>query len=150
MHQHSTILTTVGIEKLREQFSRLKERYEHITEDLREKTQSHNVLAVKRIEREVIFSDMVKMETILSHATILEEATPHYQAEQGAKVTYLQQNTGKEHTITLVDPLEADPLEGYVSVQSPVGSTLLGRQVGDSVAITTPKGGLYLTITSLK
>ncbi|MNL42701.1 Transcription elongation factor GreA [compost metagenome] len=93
---------------------------------------------------------MRKVETILSNAIVLEKHAPSLQAEQGSKVAYVQHETGEKRTITLVDPLEADPLEGYVSVQSPVGSTLLGCQVSDSVTIATPKGDLHLTITALE
>lgn len=150
MHHHSTILTTFGIEKLQAQFENLKERYEYITQELKDKTQSHNILAVKIIEKEIISSDMRKVETILSHATILEKNAPPSKVEQGTKVVYVQQDTGREHTVTLVDPLEADPLEGYISVQSPVGSMLLGRHVGDSVTITTPRGCLNLNVIGLE
>lgn len=152
MNNHSTTLTTFGIEKLRARFNHLKERYDNITQDLREKTQSHSILAIKSIEKEIIFSDMIKMETILSNAKVLEKEKGEKPlwAEQGTKVMYRQEDTGIHHEVILVDPLEADPLEGFVSVQSPVGSTLLGRQVGDSVTIATPKGSLHLTVTSLE
>jgi transcription elongation factor GreA len=93
---------------------------------------------------------MIKMEVILTNAKVVEKSGQPLRAEQGTKVTYLQQGTECKHEATLVDPLEADPIEGYVSVQSPVGSMLLGRQVGDSIAITTPKGNLHLTITGLE
>jgi transcription elongation factor GreA len=62
----------------------------------------------------------------------------------------MQNNTGEKRIVTLVDPLETDPLEGFISVQSPVGSMLLDRKVGDSVAITTPRGNLHLTILALE
>jgi transcription elongation GreA/GreB family factor len=150
MHNHSTTLTTFGIEKLRARFNHLKERYDSITQDLREKTQSHSILAIKSIEKEIIFSDMIKMETILSNAKVHEKGAKPLWAEQGTKVMYQQKDTGIHHEVILVDPLEADPLEGFVSVQSPVGSMLLGRQVGDSVTIATPKGSLHLTVTSLE
>lgn len=150
MYHHSTTLTTFGIAKLRSQFEHLKARYEHVTQDLKDKTQSQSTLATKRIEREIISSDMLKVETILSNATILERSARPLRVEQGTKVVYAQQNTGQEHSITLVDPLEADPLEGYISIQSPVGSKLLGCQIGDSVMITTPKVSLHLTVISIE
>jgi transcription elongation factor GreA len=150
VHNNSTTLTAAGVEKLRHKFDLLKERYANITYDLKDKSQSQNILAIKRIEKEIIFADMLKLETILAQATVLEKETAPLQAEQGTKVVYLQQDTGKEHAVTLVDPLEADPLEGYVSVQSPVGSMLLGRQIGESVAVTTAKGNLFLTVTNLE
>jgi transcription elongation factor GreA len=150
MYHHTTALTIIGVEKLRAQFEGLKERYLHITQELKDKTQSHNILADKSIEKEIILSDMMKVEMILSNATVLGEHAPPLQAEQGTKVTYIQNDTGEKRIVTLVDPLETDPLEGYISVQSPVGSMLLGRKVGDSVTITTPRGNLSLTISALE
>ncbi|MCY1314320.1 Transcription elongation factor GreA [compost metagenome] len=92
----------------------------------------------------------MKVEMILSHATVIEKNAPPLQAEQGTKVTYIHIDTNERRVVTLVDPLEADPLEGFISIQSPVGSMLLGRQVGDSVSITTPRGSLHLTISALE
>lgn len=150
MNHHHPTLTTYGIEKLRMQIMHLKERYDHITEDLREKTQSHNILAIKSIEKEIIYSDMAKMNVLLSNAKVFEKGDTPQRAEQGTKVSYVQEDTGEQHTITLVDPLEADPFEGFLSTESPVGSKLLGCQVGDSVVIKTPKGSLHLTVMSLE
>ena len=150
MHHNSTTLTTTGLEKLRNNFDLLKERYTHITLELKDKTQSQNILAIKRIEKEIIFSDMVKLEAVLAHATVLEKEASPLQAGQGTKVVYVEQDTNKEHAVTLVDPLEADPLEGFISVQSPVGSMLLGRQIGESIAVVTAKGSLHLTVTNLE
>ena len=150
MHHHSATLTTFGIEKLHLKFSQLKDRYDGITQDLKDKTQSHSILAIKSIEKEIIFSDMIKMKTILSNAKVLEQTTNPERAEQGTKVIYFQHDTGIEHKITLVDPLEADPLEGFVSIKSPVGSALLNHRVNDTVMITTPKSNLQLTIVNLE
>ena len=40
----------------------------------------------------------------------------------------------------MVGPVEANPLEGRLSNESPLGKELLGKRVGDKVSITTPKG----------
>lgn len=149
MHHHSTTLTTFGIQKLQLKINQLKERYEHITQDLRDKTQSHNILAIKSIEKEIIFSDMIKMKATLLNAQVLEQTSNPVYAEQGIKVSYRQDDADAEHTVTLVDPIEADPLEGFVSIESPVGSALLGHQVNDTLTIKTPKNTRHLTITRL-
>lgn len=39
---------------------------------------------------------------------------------------------GKEFTYTVVGPVEANPLEGKISHESPIGKELLGRKVGDT------------------
>lgn len=150
MDHHQPTLTTFGVEKLRTRINHLKERYDHITQDLREKTQSHSVLAIKSIEKEIIFSDMAKMNVILSNAKVFKRGETPVRAEQGTKVTYTQDDTKEEHVITLVDPLEADPFDGFLSIKSPVGAKLLGCQVGDSVTIATRKGNIHLTVKCLE
>lgn len=148
-HQ-STALTISGIEKLRAKLYLLKSRYEHIVRDLQEKRDDQDVLDIKRIEINLIASDMNKIKEILANATILTKDSTPVKAEQGTKVTYEDSESGDKHEVTLVDPLEADPLEGYVSVKSPVGSMLLGRQIGESVTVATAKGEMKLTVTGLE
>ncbi|MNT66977.1 Transcription elongation factor GreA [compost metagenome] len=41
---------------------------------------------------------------------------------------------------SVVGPVEADPLEGKISNESPIGEALMGKKVGDTATITTPKG----------
>lgn len=55
----------------------------------------------------------------------------------------------KTVTYTVVGPVEADPLEGKISNESPIGRALMGKSVGDTVTITTPKGELTYTIAAL-
>ena len=57
---------------------------------------------------------------------------------------------GKAVTYTVVGPVEADPLEGKVSNESPIGQALMGKAVGDTVTISTPKGELAYTVVALR
>lgn len=56
----------------------------------------------------------------------------------------------KTPTYTVVGPVEANPLESKISNESPIGKALMGRRIGDSVEIETPKGKLVYEIISLK
>lgn len=47
---------------------------------------------------------------------------------------------GKELSFDLVGAIEADPMNNKISHESPLGKALMGKKVGDTVAITTPKG----------
>jgi regulator of nucleoside diphosphate kinase len=49
--------------------------------------------------------------------------------------------SAKRRTLTLCYPSDADPAAGFVSVLSPVGSSLLGLRVGDVAHWRTPAGG---------
>ena len=56
----------------------------------------------------------------------------------------------KTPTYTVVGPVEANPLESKISNESPIGKALMGKRIGDSVEIETPKGKLVYEIISLK
>ena len=50
---------------------------------------------------------------------------------------------------TLVGAVEANPIEGKISDQSPIGQQLVGKKVGDQIAITTPKGETTYEVVKL-
>ena len=56
---------------------------------------------------------------------------------------------GKKVSYQLVGPVEADPANGKISDQSPIGKALLGKKSGESVEITTPKGKSKYTIEKI-
>ena len=56
----------------------------------------------------------------------------------GAKVKVLDTEANEEHIFTLVGPDEADARSGRISLNSPVGKSLLGKEVGDTVVIRAP------------
>lgn len=56
----------------------------------------------------------------------------------GAKVKVLDTEANEEHVFTLVGPDEADVRNGKISINSPVGKSLLGKEVGDAVVIRAP------------
>lgn len=65
----------------------------------------------------------------------------------GSKV---ELKTGDKTVVyTIVGPVEADPLEGKISNESPIGVALFGKKVGDSATITTPKGDTTYEIVKI-
>ena len=58
----------------------------------------------------------------------------------GARVELLDLNTDEEFAYTLVGPVEADVDEGRISIESPIGRALLGKEEGDDVEVRTPDG----------
>jgi transcription elongation factor GreA len=55
----------------------------------------------------------------------------------------------KTVTYTIVGPVEANPMEGKISNESPIGLALFGRKVGDDAEITTPKGVVKYKIAQI-
>ncbi|HTR73423.1 MAG TPA: transcription elongation factor GreA [Solirubrobacteraceae bacterium] len=58
----------------------------------------------------------------------------------GATAEVLDESTGKVHVWTILGSTEADVGSGKLSAQSPVGQSLLGAKVGQSVQVRTPRG----------
>ena len=90
---------------------------------------------------------IIEIETILQNASIIQAGSSST-VVLGSTVE-LEAN-GKTVAYTVVGPVEADPLEGKVSNESPIGQALMGKAVGDTVTISTPKGELAYAVVALR
>jgi transcription elongation factor GreA len=75
------------------------------------------------------------------------DRVPHDRAGFGSKLTLSED--GRQFPCELVMPEDADPDRGLVSVASPIGRSLVGREVGDEVTAPTPGGVRTFAIVSL-
>ena len=58
----------------------------------------------------------------------------------GTKVNIVDEESDQETNYQIVGPYEANLEEGLISVASPIARALIGKEVGMSVAVTTPGG----------
>src|SRR3989440_3915286 len=65
---------------------------------------------------------------------------PHDKAAYGSKLVLYDAERQEEVTYRLVTPEESDPAAGLISTTSPVGRSLMGREEGDEIKVTTPAG----------
>ena len=65
---------------------------------------------------------------------------PHDRVKLGDWVTVTEVGSTEEERYQLVGALEADPVEGRISNESPLGKVLLGVKVGDVVRVNAPRG----------
>jgi len=68
----------------------------------------------------------------------------------GAKVKLADEDSGDEITYQLVGEFEADLKKKKISITSPLGKALIGREADDSVEVQTPKGVRYYEIVSVR
>jgi transcription elongation factor GreA len=99
-----------------------------------------------REEQGLVESRIAEIEDILLNAELIRGGKTS-KVSLGSKV---ELKTGKK-TVTygVVGPVEADPLEGKISNESPIGAALMGKKVGDTATITTPKGSTTYEIVSI-
>jgi transcription elongation factor GreA len=88
------------------------------------------------------------LERMIKNAAVISAETSSEQVRLGSTVTVQTQEGEQEH-YTIVGSPEADPSEGKISNESPVGKVLLGRRVGEEVEVRAPAGMLKLKIVTI-
>ena len=91
-----------------------------------------------------------EMEDKLSRATVMENVEiAGDKAYIGATIKVKDLDSGEDSNYTLVAQEEANFSEGKISIESPIGSALLGHKVGDKVNIQIPAGSLKYKILDI-
>jgi transcription elongation factor GreA len=89
-----------------------------------------------RQEQERVESRISEIEHILQNANVITKPKGDSKVQLGSKVS-LRAN-GKTKEFQVVGTVEADPINGKISDESPIGQALMGKQVGEQVEIQTP------------
>ena len=91
-----------------------------------------------------------ELEFILRTAVIVEAtSTPKSTVEVNVRVTVQEQGSDPE-IFHLVGATEADPRNGKISHESPIGSALMDHRVGDTVEVETPGGKIKFKILKIE
>ncbi|MGH7196231.1 MAG: transcription elongation factor GreA [Candidatus Saccharimonadales bacterium] len=112
--------------------------------DLRENSE----YAEAREEQAQVESRIAEIEDILLNASLIKDNRKNPTAVT-LGVTVDLHSQDKKVRYTIVGSVEADPLEGKISDESPIGQALLGKKVGETVSISTPSGEVSYTVASL-
>ena len=99
-----------------------------------------------RQEQGLVETRIAEIEDILQNASIISTKN---KSEVGLGSAVEMKMGDKIVSYTVVGPVEANPLEGKISDESPIGQELIGKRVGDSVTIVTPKGELTYEVVKI-
>ena len=91
-----------------------------------------------RAYQKTIENRILEIEEILKNAKVIANRKSDKVA-LGTTVTVTL--SGKKYTYTMVGPVEADPLNGRISNESPIGKALIGKKVGDEYVLPTGNKG---------
>ena len=84
---------------------------------------------------------IIQLENMLKNAVVVDESEiPTDKVSVGSIVKVMDYEFDEEVEYTIVGSAEADPMNFKISNESPVGSALLGKKVGDVVEVTVPSG----------
>lgn len=100
-----------------------------------------------RDEQGVVETRIAEIEAIIQNAKIITSSKSGV-VGLGSQVE-LEFN-GKKVVYTVVGPVEANPLEGRISNESPIGVAVTGKAVGDTFEIKTPKGLVTYKVSSVQ
>jgi len=149
-------LTAAGAEKLRAELVELKgprriELSKRLREAISQGDLSENADYTKAKEDQGFLEGRIQeLEYLLANAIIVEdEQIDREKVSVGAVVT-VQEEDYEPEQYKMVGAKEADPRQGMISNESPIGSALMGRKVGESVEAVTPGGIVRLKILKIE
>ena len=147
-------LTAEGYAKLEKELADLKSQRCQVMEDIQiaaaDKDFRENApLAAAREQKSHLEGRIKEIESALNQAKIVAEGHDTTRAKFGDTVVLSDLSSGQEFSYTLVDPREANPARGKLSVASPLGKAILDRQVGQTVEIAAPAGTFSCRIQSI-
>ncbi len=153
MTEKKVVLTYEGLKSMEAELENLKTvRRKEVAEKIKEArgqgdlSENAEYDAAKEEQAE-IEARIVQLEKMLRNAEIIDE-------DEGAKdtislgttVTLLDVEFNEEMEYTIVGSAEADPMNGRISNESPVGMGLLGHKKGERISIDTPDGEVIFEI----
>jgi transcription elongation factor GreA len=99
-------------------------------------------------EQAMVEGRIQALQSLIQNAEIIDEAGAHRSKTVmlGTTVKVKSSEGGKSHEYTIVGPAEAEPREGRISHESPIGRALIGKKVHEEVQVDVPKGTITLKI----
>jgi transcription elongation factor GreA len=146
------LLTAGGLEKLKRDLEQTQARRIEAFERMKEAAQPGDIEDNPELEQakeEVarLNERIYELEEMIGRAQIIEGRNSGV-VEPGSTIE-VEDEQGERIVYHLVGAVEADPTTGRISVESPVGRALVGKQAGDSVTVEVPAGTVELTIRAV-
>ncbi|MBR6735568.1 MAG: transcription elongation factor GreA [Oscillospiraceae bacterium] len=105
-------------------------------------------------EQAIVESRIATLEATLKNAVIVEDdAVVSEDADTiwlGNTITVLDVETGDELVYDIVSSIEADPMNGKISDDSPLGKAVLGHKAGETIEVEAPIGMLEYKILKVE
>jgi len=143
--QIQATLTAQGYAKLEKELAALKSQRSQVTEEIQkaaaDKDFRENAPLAAARERKAHLEGRIKeIESTLDQAKIVGKEQDISKVKFGDTVVLRDLSSGKEFSYTLVDPREANPAKGKLSVASPLGKAILDKEKGQTIEVAAPAG----------
>lgn len=156
MAEKDVFLTFEGLKKLEEELEKLKTvRRKEVAERIKQALafgdiSENSEYDEAKNEQAQLEERIAKLESMLRNAKLIDdEEISTDVVTLGSKVVVKDLEYDEEMEYTIVGSAEADPFNGKISNESPVGSALLGKKKGDIVEVQVPDGSIKYKIISI-
>ena len=143
---NNTFLTKEGYEKLQQELDFLrKDRRQEIAARLREASDGEDLIEnaeyeAAKNEQAFVEGRIKELDILLATAKIISEGNTGGIIQVGSKVTIQEEGNDEKESFIIVGAAEADPKDGKISNESPLGRALLEHIKNDAVIVQSPDG----------
>jgi transcription elongation factor GreA len=148
-------LTQEGYDKLQGELDFLrKERRQEVAARLREASDGEDLIEnaeyeAAKNEQAFVEGRIKELEILLATAKVITQTENDGSVQVGSKVTIQEEELDTKETLTIVGAAEANPSEGKISNESPLGRALLGHMKDEEVIVEAPNGSFSVKILKI-
>lgn len=150
-----TFLTREGYRKLQEELEYLRTvKRKEVADRLHEALEGGELIEnaeyeAAKNEQAFVEGRIQELEVLLASARIIEEGGDKNTVQLGSRVT-IQEEGFEPETYIIVGAAEANPRQGRISNESPIGKAILNHRVGDVVTVDAPAGTYKVKILKIE
>jgi len=151
-----SFLTRSGYKKLQEELDHLRTvKRQEVAERLHEAIEGGELIEdaeyeAAKNEQAFVEGRIQELEVLLANARIIEEEHAKMDVVQVAATVTIQEDEREPEVYTIVGPAEANPREGRISNESPLGRALMDHSAGDRVRVDAPGGSFFVQILKVE
>ena len=148
-------LTRQGYDKLQDELDHLRTvKRQEVAARLHEAMEGGELIEdaeyeAAKNEQAFVEGRIQELEVLLANARVIEEKGKMDVAQVAATVT-IQEDDNAPEVYTIVGPAEANPREGRISHESPLGRALLNHRAGDVVHVEAPDGSFTVRVVKVE
>lgn len=137
-------LTKEGISEFTEELQQLVAKRSQVADDIKTAREQGDLSEnaeyhAAKDEQQTMEARIAEIEYILANVEVIAKPKGKKDKVQlGSHVELKSSSGGKSKQFQVVGTVEADPLSGKISDESPIGRALMGKQLGEAVEIVTP------------
>jgi transcription elongation factor GreA len=144
-------LTRQGYQKLQEELEHLRTvKRQEVAKRLHEAMEGGELIEdaeyeAAKNEQAFVEGRIQELEILLANARVVEDSI-HSDVVQIATTVVIQEEGYEPETFIIVGPAEANPREGRISNESPIGRALMGHRANDVVTVDAPDGSFIVRV----